>query len=60
MNLASDPVASIAEPPPGAVDRSRQDFVELEARAVRQWEAIEERGRALVMQTFSMAALRAE
>ena len=45
MNLASDPVASIAEPPPGAVDRSRQDFVELEARAVRQWEAIEERAR---------------
>ena len=36
------------------------NFVELEARAVRQWEAIEERRRALVMQTFSMAALRAE
>jgi hypothetical protein len=36
------------------------DFVELEARAVRQWEAIERRRRALVVQTFSMAALRAE
>ena len=29
------------------------DFVELEAKAVRQWEAIEERRRALVAQTFS-------
>ena len=29
------------------------NFVELEARAVRQWEAIEERRRALVAQTFS-------
>ena len=29
------------------------NFVELEAKAVRQWEAIEERRRALVMQTFS-------
>jgi hypothetical protein len=36
------------------------NFVELEAKAVRQWEAIEERRRALVVQTFSMAALRAE
>jgi hypothetical protein len=36
------------------------NFVELEARAVRQWEAIEERRRALVMQTFSMSALRVE
>lgn len=36
------------------------NFVELEARAVRQWEAIEERRCALVMQTFSMAALGAE
>jgi hypothetical protein len=29
------------------------DFVALEAKAVRQWEAIEERRRALVAQTFS-------
>ena len=36
------------------------DFVELETKAVRQWEAIEERRRALVMQTFSIAALQAE
>ena len=36
------------------------DFVELEAKAVRQWEAIEERRRALVLQTFSLADLRAE
>jgi hypothetical protein len=36
------------------------NFVELEAKAVRQWEAIEERRRALVVQTFSVAALRAE
>ena len=43
---------------PSTVDD--MNFVELEARAVRQWEAIEERRRALVMQTFSMAALRAE
>ena len=32
------------------------NFVELEARAVRQWEAIEERRRALVPWTFSAAA----
>jgi hypothetical protein len=32
------------------------NFAELEAKAVRQWEAIEERRRALVVQTFSMAA----
>ena len=31
------------------------DFIELEAKAVRQWEAIEERRRALVVQTFSVA-----
>jgi hypothetical protein len=36
------------------------NFVELEARAVRQWEVIEERRRALVVQTFSLPALRAE
>ena len=36
------------------------DFVELEAKAVRQWEAIEERRRALVAQTLSVAALRAK
>jgi hypothetical protein len=33
------------------------DFVELEARAVRQWEAIEARRRALVMETFSAAVI---
>ena len=43
---------------PSSVDD--MNFVELEARAVRQWEAIEERRRALAMQTFSMGALRAE
>jgi len=43
---------------PSTVDG--MNFVELEAKAVRQWEAIEERRRALVVQTFSMAALRAE
>jgi hypothetical protein len=32
------------------------DFVELEAQAIRQWEAIETRRRALAMQTFSMAS----
>ena len=37
-----------------------KNFVELEARAVRQWEAIEECRRALVVQTFYMAALGAE
>jgi hypothetical protein len=31
------------------------DFVELEAKAVRQWEAIEERRRGLVARTFSAA-----
>lgn len=36
------------------------DFVELEAKAVRQWETIEERRRALVEQTFSAMAPRAE
>jgi hypothetical protein len=36
------------------------DFVELEAKAVRQWEAIEERRRALVVQTFSAGDVRAE
>jgi hypothetical protein len=36
------------------------NFVELEAKAVRQWEAIEERRRALVERTFSAAASRAE
>ena len=36
------------------------DFVELEAKAIRQWEAIEERRRALVAQTLSVAALRAK
>jgi hypothetical protein len=34
-------------------------FVELEARAVRQWEAIEERRRALVERTFSATDDRA-
>jgi hypothetical protein len=36
------------------------NFVELEARAVRQWEAIEERRRALVVPTFSETASRPE
>ena len=36
------------------------NFVELEAKAVQQWEAIEERRRALVVQTFSVPTLRAE
>jgi len=43
---------------PSTVDG--MNFVELEAKAVRQWEAIEERRRALVVQTFSMAALGGE
>lgn len=43
---------------PSTVDDMK--FVELEARAVRQWEAIEDRRRTLVVRTFSMAALRAE
>ncbi len=38
----------------------RMNFVELEAKAVRQWEAIEERRRVLVEKTFSVAPLRAE
>ena len=29
------------------------DFIELEAKAIRQWEAIEERRRSLVASTFS-------
>ena len=33
--------------------RDGWDFVELEAKAVRQWEAIEERRRGLVARTFS-------
>ena len=36
------------------------DFVELEAKAVHQWEAIEERRCAFVERTFSAAASRAE
>jgi hypothetical protein len=36
------------------------NFVDLEAKAVRQWEAIEERRRALVARTFSVADHRAE
>jgi hypothetical protein len=36
------------------------NVVELEAKAVRQWEAIEERRCALVERTFSAAASRAE
>jgi hypothetical protein len=35
-------------------------FVELEAKAVRQWEAVEERRRALVAQTFSATGPRPE
>ncbi len=36
------------------------NFVELEAKAVRQWEAIEERRRDLVAQTFSATELETE
>ena len=36
------------------------NFAELEAKAVHQWEAIEERRRALVERTFSAAASRAD
>jgi hypothetical protein len=36
------------------------NFVDLEAKAVRQWEAIEERRRALVAGSFSVADHRAE
>jgi hypothetical protein len=36
------------------------NFVELEAKAVRQWEAIEERRRALVAQTFSVRGFAAK
>ena len=43
---------------PSAVDG--MTFVELEAKAVRQWEAIEKRRCGLVAQTFSAAASRAE
>jgi hypothetical protein len=43
---------------PSTVDG--MDFVELEAKAVRQWEAIEERRRALVARTFSATDPRTE
>jgi hypothetical protein len=43
-------------PAPSTVDG--MDFVELEAKAVRQWEAIEERRRGLVDRTFSAAEPR--
>jgi hypothetical protein len=43
---------------PSTVDG--MNFVELEAKAVRQWEAIEARRRGLVARTFSAAASRAE
>jgi hypothetical protein len=36
------------------------DFVELEAKAIRQWEAIEERRRDLVARTFSATEFRME
>ena len=36
------------------------DFVELEAKAVRQWEAIEERRRDLVAWTFSATESRTD
>jgi hypothetical protein len=36
------------------------NFAALEARALRQWEAIEARRRALVVETFAMPPLRAE
>ena len=34
------------------------DFIELEAKAIRQWEAIEERRRALVERTFQWPSRR--
>ena len=43
---------------PSTVDG--MDFVELEAKAVRQWEAIEGRRRALVARTFSATDPRTE
>ena len=39
---------------------SGMDFVELEAKAIRQWEAIEERRRDLVVRTFSATESRTE
>jgi hypothetical protein len=39
---------------------SGMDFVELEAKAIRQWEAIEGRRRDLVARTFSATAPRTE
>jgi hypothetical protein len=36
------------------------DFVALEAKALRQWEAIEDRRRDLVIRTFSATVSRAE
>ena len=42
-------------PSPGGMD-----FVELEAKAIRQWEAIEERRRGLVARTFSATESRTE
>jgi hypothetical protein len=36
----------------GAPGQRRRNFVELESKAVRQWEAIEERRRALATRTF--------
>jgi len=36
------------------------DFLALEAKAIRQWEAIEERRRGLVARTFSAAEFRTE
>jgi len=36
------------------------DFVELEAKAIRQWEAIEEHRRSLVARTFSLSESRTE
>jgi hypothetical protein len=36
------------------------NFVDLEAKAVRQWEAIEDRRRALVARTFFVADARAD
>ena len=45
-------------PVPSTVQR--MNFVELEAKAVHQWEAIEERRLGLVTRTFSAAASRAE
>ena len=51
-------VASTAERRHRPLTVDGMNFVELEAKAVRQWETIEARRRALVPRTFSATALR--